>query len=123
MKSRILVLCLSMFSLSLVTNAQGNFQRRSIEERVKEVMTKITPALALTAEQQPKADSAFTQYYRSMQALREGMQPGSRPDRSQFEKLTIERDEKLKAVLTPDQYKKFKDEVEETLRPQRGNRQ
>ena len=86
-------------------------------------MVKITPALALTAEQQPKADSAFTQYYRSMQTLREGMQPGSRPDRSQFEKLTIERDEKLKAVLTPDQYKKFKDEVEETLRPQRGNRQ
>ncbi|MGH2564547.1 MAG: hypothetical protein ACRDE5_08540, partial [Ginsengibacter sp.] len=44
---------------------------------------------------------------------------GNRPDRSVFEKMRNDRDEKLKAIFTDDQYKKFKDEVEPTMRPQR----
>jgi hypothetical protein len=30
-----------------------------------------------------------------------------------------DRDDKLKAIFTPEQFKKYKDEVEATLRPQR----
>lgn len=119
MKTRFLLALVLFFSTSAIVNAQGNFQRRTIEERVKDVMEKITPALSLTEEQKVKTDSAYTQYYRAADKMREGLPEGTRPDRSMFEKLTAERDEKLKAVLTADQYKKFKDEVEATLRPQR----
>lgn len=112
-----------ILSVSFAVNAQGNMQRMSIEERVKQVMSNLVPALALTAEQQPKTDSAFTHYYRSMQTMRAARQEGTRPDRTEMEKLSKDRDEKLKQVLSPDQYKKFKEEVESTLRPQRGNRQ
>jgi hypothetical protein len=54
-----------------------------------------------------------------MDKLRESMQPGTPPDRSVFEKLVTDRDEKLKGIFSADQFKKFKDEVEPALRPQR----
>lgn len=100
--------------------AQGGGQRRPIEERVKMVMEKITPALSLDKDQQQKTDSIYTEYYRAMDKFRETLEPGTRPDRTQFEKFIIERDEKLKKALTEAQFKKFKEEVEATLRPQRG---
>ena len=100
--------------------AQGGGQRRPIEERVKMVMEKITPALSLDKDQQQKTDSIYTEYYRAMDKFRETLEPGTRPDRTQFEKFIIERDEKLKKTLTEAQFKKFKEEVELTLRPQRG---
>ena len=61
-------------------------------------------------------------YYKESDKLREAMQAGTPPERSQFEKLTTDRDEKLKKFLSADQFKKFKDELEPALRPQRGNR-
>jgi hypothetical protein len=36
-----------------------------------------------------------------------------------MEKLSADRDEKLRKVLTEDQFKKFKDEIEPALRPRR----
>jgi len=102
----------------MVANAQGP-QRRTVEERVKAAMEKVTPALSLTNTQQPQTDSVFTEYYKAMDKLRESMQPGTPPDRSQFEKLGTDRDEKLKKIFTEEQFKKWKDEVEATLRPQR----
>ena len=119
MKTKLFLAVILFFSATAIASAQGNFQRRTVEERVKDVMEKVTPALSLTQEQLAKTDSAFSQYYRSADKMREGMAEGTRPDRAQFQKLMDERDEKLKAVLTADQYKKFKDEVEATLRPQR----
>jgi hypothetical protein len=100
--------------------AQGGGQRRPIEERVKMVMEKVTPALSLDKDQQPKTDSIYTEYYRAIDKFRETLEPGTRPDRSQFEKFVTERDEKLKKVFSEAQFKKFKEEVEPTLRPQRS---
>jgi hypothetical protein len=101
--------------------AQGGGQRPPVEERVKMVMEKITPALALDKDQQPKTDSIYTEFYHAMEKFRATLEPGTRPERSQFEKFVTERDEKLKKVFTEAQFKKFKEEVEPTLRPQRGN--
>ena len=101
-----------------VVNAQGP-QRRTVEERVKAAMEKVTPALSLDKTQEARTDSVFTSYYKGMDKLRESMQPGTPPDRSVFEKLSNDRDEQLKKIFTADQFKKFKDEVEATLRPQR----
>ncbi|HUR12138.1 MAG TPA: hypothetical protein VM012_12245, partial [Flavitalea sp.] len=102
--------------------AQGGgagMQRRTVEERVKMTLEKVTPALTLDKDQQTKTDSTFTEYYRAMDKFRETLEPGTRPDRSQFEKFITERDEKLKKVFTEAQFKKWKEEVEPSLRPQR----
>ena len=119
MKTRLFLAFTFFFAATVFVNAQGNFQRRTVEERVKDVMEKVSTSLSLSAEQKVKTDSAFTQYYRGADKLREAAGEGNRPERADFEKLMAERDEKLKAVFTADQYKKFKDEVEATLRPQR----
>ena len=119
MKSKItLLFSLLMFS-GIITFAQQ--QRQSVEERVKGVMEKMAP-LKLDEDQVKKTDSTFTTYYKAQSKMMEEMRSsGSRPDRSVFEKITTERDEKLKTIFSADQYKKFKDEIEETLRPQRRN--
>lgn len=115
---KVLFVLLIMIAGVAVVNAQGP-QRRTVEERVKAAMEKVTPALSLDQTQATKTDSAFANYYRAMDKLRETMQPGTPPDRSVFEKLTTDRDDELKKIFTADQFKKFKDEVEATLRPQR----
>lgn len=118
MKKQILFVLFMLFAGVAVVNAQGP-QRRTVEERVKMTMEKVTPALSLDKSQEARTDSAFADYYRAMDKLRETMQPGTPPDRSVFEKLVTDRDEKLKTIFSADQFKKFKDEVEPSLRPQR----
>lgn len=95
-------------------------ERRAGEDRVKAIMEKITPALNLSAAQASATDSVYRDYYKGFEKLREQRQAGTRPDRSIMEKMNSERDDKLKKIFTAEQYKKFKDEVEASLRPQRG---
>jgi len=119
MKSKITML----FALILIATtgiyAQG-MQRMTVPERVKATMDKVTPALSLDATQQTSTDSVFTDYYTAqMKMFEDARASGNRPDRSVFQKLTDDRDAKLKGIFTTDQYTKFKSEVEESLRPQR----
>ena len=125
MKKAFLFICL-VFSVSFIMAQAGpGGQRRTVEERVKSTIEKITPALSLNKDQETKTDVVFTEYYKAMDKFRESLEPGTRPDRTQFEKFITERDEKLKKVFTEEQFKKWKEEVEPSLRPQRGgaNRQ
>lgn len=105
---------------TFAAQGQQGGPRLSVEERVKQIMEKVTPALSLDKSQATLTDSAFTNFYRGMEKLRAGMQSGTRPDRTQFEALSTERDEKLKKILSADQYKKFKEEVEPTMQRRQG---
>jgi hypothetical protein len=122
MKKQLVFVLVMLFAGIITANAQGP-QRRTVEERVKMTMEKVTPALALDKTQEAGVDSAFSNYYREMDKAREKMEPGTPPDRSLFEKMVADRDEKLKKVLSPEQFQKFKNEVEATLRPQRRQQQ
>lgn len=98
--------------------AQG-FQRQTVPERVKTTIEKLQP-LQLNQTQIQQADSVFTDFYTSQNKMREDARAsGTRPDRSVFEKMSSDRDEKLKTIFTADQFTKFKNEIEATLRPQR----
>ena len=102
--------------------AQG-MQRQTVPERVKTAMDKITTPLALNDTQVASTTTVFTDYYTAQSKIFEDARAsGQRPDRSTFQKMNDDRDAKLKAIFTPDQYTKFKSEVEATLRPQRGQR-
>lgn len=119
MKRKITMLLAFILIATTGIYAQG-MQPRSVPERVKTTMDKITPALNLNASQQKSTESVFTDFYTSqMKMFQDARSSGERPDRSQFQKLTDDRDAKLKGIFTADQYKKYKDEVEATLRPQR----
>lgn len=120
MKSKISMFVALLFTVTIGVNAQG-MQRRTVEERVKSVMDKLTDSLTLDQSEQDKTSAVFKDYYTAQDKMREDARAsGNRPDRSEFEKMMNDRDDKLKAIFTDDQYKKYKDHVEASLRPQRN---
>ena len=126
MKNRILFLAFCLLGLSLMgANAQGGFQRRPIEERVKAVMEKLAD-FKLDETKTKQVDSIFTQAYRAQDdkfnEFRNNAEGGEQRSalRAEMQKINDERDGKLKKVFTEEQYKKWKDEIEPTTRPQRN---
>ncbi|MBN8785356.1 MAG: hypothetical protein ABS85_03470 [Sphingobacteriales bacterium SCN 48-20] len=123
LKKSILAACFSLV-LAVAANAQGGFQRRTVEERVQTVHQKIDSAFKPSAEVLTKVDAAFKTYYTEQdKIMAESRGEGQRPDmdalRKKMEPLIEARDKELKAVLTEDQFKKFKDEIEPSLRQRR----
>lgn len=119
MKSKALLFFAMLLMGTTATFAQ--MQQRPVSERVKAVMDRLGP-LALNDEQKAKTDSIFTVYYNNQQKMMEQVRAsGERPNAETMRKVTTDRDDQLKAVFTADQFKKFKNEIEESLRPQRRN--
>ena len=88
MKSKISMLVALLFAVTMGVNAQG-MQRRTVEERVKSVMDKLTDSLALDQSEQDKTSSVFKDFYTAQDKMREDARAsGNRPDRSEFEKMT-----------------------------------
>ena len=127
MKKQILLAAIAaLFSFTAV-NAQGggNFQRRTPEERLKPVHDKIDSAFKLDAAKLKQVDEIFLNSFKDqdkkMDELRAG---GGQPDRDAMmaarKEINDARDAKLKEVLTEAQMKTWKDELEPSLRPQRG---
>lgn len=126
MKTKICLVVALMLAATIGTNAQQQgYQRKTVEERVQSAMQKISDPLKLDKDEQDKTTAVLTDFYKQQDKMRQGSRAsGTRPDRSVFEKMSNDRDDKLKAIFTEDQYKKFKDEVEPSMRPQRqGNGQ
>lgn len=130
MKNKIFLVAILLLSVVFVKaqGGGGGFQRRTVEERVKIVHDKMDSAFKLEAAKLKEVDDIFTNYYKASDKLREEMMSGGeRPDpqvmREKMQPMTTERDDKLKKVLTEDQYKKWKDEIEPSMRSQRGPRQ
>lgn len=120
MKTKITMLIAFILIATTGIYAQG-MQRKTVPERVKETMDKITKPLGLNDTQVTSTSAAFTDYFNAQTKMfQDARASGNRPDRSAFEKLVNDRDEKLKTIFTADQYTKFKGEVEASLRPQRG---
>ena len=110
MKSKILLSAiLLLFATFSFAQAQGDTKKMTVDEKVKKTMSQLTPQLALDNDQQTKIQAIYTDFYTAKEKLYEGLQPGAQPDKAQKEKLMTEKDEKIKAVLNEDQYKKFKD--------------
>ncbi len=110
----------------LKVTAQGGFQRRTVEERVKAIHEKLDSAFKPEASKMVEIDSAFTVYYKASDAAREEMMASGNMDRdamrAKMQEFAAARDEKLKKILTEDQMKIWKETIEPSMRPQRGNR-
>ena len=115
---------LAIFAVCTVSaQGGGGMQRMPIPERVKMIMDKLTD-FKLDKDKTAQTDSAFTDYFRSQEKAMQDMRAaGGQPDREKImetrKKLMEERDEKLKKIFTDEQFKKWKDEIEPTTRPQR----
>jgi protein CpxP len=109
---------------SAAVNAQ--MQHQTVQERVTATMAKLTD-LKLDAATTTKADSIFTNFYTAQQQAMQDMRASGQMDRDAMkqkrQQLEADRDAKLKAIFTDDQYNKWKNDIEPTLRPQRANKQ
>lgn len=133
MKKRFLLFTSALLACTMMLQAQGGgggFQRRTVEERVKIAHQKMDSAFKLDATKLAQVDSAFANFYRGTDKIREeAMASGDRQGmRDKMVPLMDARDKELKTILGDDNYKKWKDEVEPTMmrRPgggQGGNRQ
>lgn len=118
-----------LVSISFVL-AQGpgnNGPKLTIPERIKVVNDKIAD-FKLSPDKLAQADSVFSNYYTAVQKQRDDMMAaGGTPDRDAMRanmmKLSGARDEQLKQIFTDEQFQKWKNDIEPTLRPQRPNRQ
>lgn len=125
MKSKSLLLLFALFVSAIGLYAQpGGGQRRTIEERVKAVHEKLDSAFKPGAEKLAKIDAAFTTYYTQQDKMREEMRAGGeRPDpqvmREKMQGMADARDKELKTILSDEQFKKWKDEIEPALMPRR----
>jgi periplasmic protein CpxP/Spy len=125
MKKKLAFLVVSIFITVIAVQAQpGGGPRRTIEERVKAVHEKMDSAFKLDAVKLAQVDSAFANYYRQQDKMREEMRAGGeRPDpevmRTKMQGMTDARDKEIKTLLTDEQFKKWKEEIEPALMPRR----
>lgn len=119
------LLLLASFAVAVTVSAQGgNFQRRTVEERVATIHAKMDSAFKLEATKLAEVDAIFTTYYKDSDKAREElMAGGERPSREAMQEkmqpLTEAREKKLKETLTEKQYETWKKEIEPGMRPQR----
>ena len=127
MKKSIFILSLLLLAGSVTVMAQGGGggQRRTVAERVQRVHEKIDSAFHLDAAKQAQCDSAFANFYRAQDKLREeAMAGGGQPDfqamREKSQPLMDARDKELKGILGDDKFKIYKEGIEPTMRGGRG---
>ena len=123
MKTKFVLVFAVLIAGTFIASAQGGgFPRRTVEERAKAAMDKLTD-FKLDKDKSDQTDSVFTQFYRMQDVRRQEMMAGGSPDRdkmrAEMQKMGADRDDKLKKIFTEDQFKKWKDEIEPSLRPQR----
>src|SRR6478672_8037685 len=118
MKSKITLFVMLMFAGILSTQAQQG-QRRTAEERTKMTVDRVSDSLGLSAAQKTDIEPVYLDYYKGQDKLREGLAPGTRPERADMDKLTDARDAKLKIILKEEQFTKLK-AMEAAMR-NRGN--
>ena len=123
MKKQIIALVVLLGSFA-ATNAQGGMQRQTPEERTKATMEKLVP-LNLNADQLAKTTVLFTDVFIKQQKAMEEMRAGGTMDREAMmakrKEMNDARDVNLKLIFTTEQFKKFKDEIEPAMIPQRRN--
>ena len=128
MKIKLGLLVMVMFAGIVTASAQGgggNFQRRTPEERTKRVVDTLTTVFKLDNTVSGQVQTAFMDYYKEQDKLRESIMNGGDRTTMQpaMQKLSEDRDAKLKKVLSEEQFKKFKEEIEPAIQPRRRQQQ
>ncbi|HUS02724.1 MAG TPA: hypothetical protein VMY77_13390 [Chitinophagaceae bacterium] len=121
MKIKITLFAILMLVGVVSTQAQQGNQRRTPEERTKMVVDRLTDSVKISAAQAADINTVYLDFYKGQDKLREGLAPGTRPERADMDKLTELRDAKLKVILKEEQFAKLK-EMEAAMRNRGGQR-
>jgi periplasmic protein CpxP/Spy len=125
MKKQAIIVLAALLMGFTTAHAQGDGgPRKTIPERVKEVMDKLA-VFNLDKPKTTQTEEVFTVFYTDMQKMMEDLRGGGgRPDREvvreKRQKLIDDRDTKLKGIFTEEQFTKWKNEIEPSMRRGRG---
>jgi len=128
MKTKACLLFGFMLAATLTVNAQqgrGGQQpmSRTPEDRVKAFSERVIPELKVNDDQKKQLETIYLDFYKTQEKMFAEMRNGGeRPDRTVMEKMNNERDEKVKKVLSEEQFKKLK-EIEASQRQRMGGGQ
>jgi protein CpxP len=125
MKKQFVLMAFSvLFCFTAVTAQGGGGQRQTPEERTKATMEKLA-VLNLDADAKTKTEVVIAEFNNAQQKAMQEMRASGSTDRDAMmakrKELAEARDTRLKAIFTSGQMKKWTDEIEPSLRPQRGN--
>ncbi|MEP7106439.1 MAG: hypothetical protein ABI760_00625 [Ferruginibacter sp.] len=123
-KQFVLMAVAALLSITAVNAQGGGGQRMTPEERTKATMEKLV-VLNLDTASKAKTEAVISEFNNAQQKARDEMRASGTMDRDAMmakrKVLADARDAKLKAIFTPEQMKKWTEEIEPSLRPQRGN--
>lgn len=123
-KQFFLMIFFALFSMAAVNAQGGGGQRQTPEERTKATMEKLA-IFSLDSAAKTSTEKVIADFNNTQQKAMEEMRASGSMDREAMmakrKELADARDAKLKAIFTEVQMKKWKDEIEPSLRPQRGN--
>ena len=97
---------------------QGQGQRMTPEERAKQNTDRVATLLSLSNDVKTKIQAVELELNKEMDTKRQNMQGDREAMRELFTEIDKKRDEKYKALLTADQFKKYTDD--KASRPQGG---
>ena len=108
-----------LMSIAFLGRAQDAPKPPSVEDRLKHTKEVIEKDLPLTPAQEKQLLQTYTDFFNQIDKLHKDAPPPPPPPpppmdpkmREQFDKLVNERDEKMKQVLSEDQYKKYLEAV------------
>ena len=128
MKKMSLVL-LASFALAATVSAQpgGGFQRQTPEQRAAAIHQKLDSAFKIEASKLATLDTALIALYKAQDAKMQEIFSSGGTDRDAMRATMMEerkkysdsRDEMIKAMVTEDQFKIWKETIEPSMRPQR----
>ena len=126
MKKQILLLVAAICFTITSLMAQENMQRQTPEDRTKTAMEKMAP-LNLDTATKAKTQVIIADFYTAQQNAMKEMRASGNMDREAMmakrKELAEARDGKLKLIFTQEQLKKWIEEIEPGLRPQRPPQQ
>jgi len=117
---RLFVIGIMLIATVTLATAQQR-QQMSAEERAKAQTERMEKLLTLTAVQKTKIQAIDLELSKEMTTLMQNNQGDREGMRAAMQTIDKKRDEKYKAVLTADQFKKYLDDKEQRQR-ERGQR-
>lgn len=99
-----------------VTETQAQKQRPDAEQRAERMTSALKEHLELPENTWIQVKDIYKSFFTEINTLRSGTE--GRPDRSQIQKLREDRDVKLKAILSEEQFSKLR-EAEQSIRRER----
>ena len=95
------------FSLAIAQGPQGGGRRMTVEERSKATVERVNTLVTLNADQKSKIEAIELDLNKQMDAKRQSIQGNREAMMSLYQEFDKVRDEKYKAVLTAEQFKKY----------------